>query len=102
MSPPRSEQALANPLDTAAAALMGTVAPLRREDLRRYQYERLRDTVAWAQQHSPFYRRRLAGVDAGALHGAADLQRLPFTTADDLRRNDPPCCACRKTTSATS
>ena len=90
MSPPPSDPAPANPLDDAVAALMGTVAPLRREDLRRYQYERLRDTVAWAQQHSPFYRRRLAGVDAGTLHGPADQQRLPFTTADELRRNDPP------------
>jgi phenylacetate-coenzyme A ligase PaaK-like adenylate-forming protein len=84
------EPLFANPLDAAAAARIGTPLPLQRTDLQRHQFARLRETVAWVQQHSPFYRRLLAGVDAQALRAADDLRRLPFTTADDLRRNDPP------------
>jgi phenylacetate-coenzyme A ligase PaaK-like adenylate-forming protein len=84
------EQLIANPLDAAAAALIGAPLPLQRSELQRHQFERLRETVAWAQQKSPFYRRRLADFDAQSLRTPTDLQRLPFTTADDLRRNDPP------------
>lgn len=84
------EHGTTNPLDAAAAALIGAPLPLRREDLQRHQFERLRETVVWAQQRSPFYRRLLAEVDAQSLRTPADLQGLPFTTADDLRRNDPP------------
>ncbi|MBI5784427.1 MAG: AMP-binding protein [Rhodocyclales bacterium] len=91
MNAPSPEHLAANPLDAAAAALIGAPAgPLRLADLRRHQFERLRETVAWAQQKSPFYRRLLAGIDAQSLRTADDLCRLPFTTADDLRRNDPP------------
>lgn len=84
------EALFANPLDAAAAALIGVSLPLQCDDLQRHQLVRLRDTVAWAQQKSPFYRRLLAGFDAYSLRKQADLRRLPFTTADDLRRNDPP------------
>lgn len=85
------EHFVANPLDAAAAALIGAPAgPLRHDNLRRHQFERLRDTVAWAQRKSPFYRRLLADFDAQSLCTPADLQQLPFTTADDLRRSDPP------------
>lgn len=90
MNSPSPEYFGTNPLDAAAAALIGTTLPLPRSELQRHQFERLRETVAWAQQKSPFYRRRLADVDAASLRTPADLQRLPFTTADDLRRNDPP------------
>ena len=58
--------------------------PLRREHVERHQLLRLRDTLAWARARSPFYRRALA--DAGdELATLGDLQRLPFTTAEDLR-----------------
>lgn len=90
MNSPSPEHLFANPLDAAAAARIGAALPLQRADLQRHQFARLRETVAWAQQKSPFYRRLLANVDAQSLCTPADLQRLPFTTADDLRRCDPP------------
>ncbi len=42
-------------------------------------------------QRSPFYRRRLdeAGVDPRSVKTLADLERLPFTTKDDLREHYP-------------
>lgn len=80
-----------NPLDAWVAARIGSAEPLlSREVLRDYQLRCLRETVAWAQRNSPFYRRHLAGVDVAQLSGLDDLHRLPLTSADDLRRNDPP------------
>ena len=61
--------------------------PLRREHIERYQLQRLRETLAWARTRSPFYRRALAS--AGELTALGDLERLPFTTADDLRERGP-------------
>lgn len=80
----------ANPLDAWTAARIGADLPLTRAKLQAWQLARLRETIAWACQHSPFYRQRLQTVDAQAIASLDDLCRLPFTTADDLRRNDPP------------
>ncbi len=81
----------ANPLDAWTAARIGSAEPLlQRQVLRDYQLRRLRETVAWAKRNSPFYRRHLAAVDVAQLSGLDDLRRLPLTSADDLRRNDPP------------
>ena len=55
--------------------------------LRAVQQRRLQRTVAYAAQRSPFYRdmfQRL-GVSPADIRTRADLRRLPFTTADDLR-----------------
>jgi phenylacetate-coenzyme A ligase PaaK-like adenylate-forming protein len=60
------------------------------DDLRAYQWRRLRETVAWAQTHSPFYRRRLAGIVTANLDGPSALATLPFTSAAELRAGEPP------------
>ena len=48
-------------------------------------------TVNHAYQGSPFYRKRLddAGVSAGDIKTLDDIQKLPFTTAEDLREGYP-------------
>lgn len=80
-----------NPLDAWTAASIGRPgSSLSRADLIDFQLRQLRKTVAWAKLHSPFYRRRLSGVEEASLTALDDLSRLPLTTADDLRRNDPP------------
>lgn len=80
-----------NPLDLWTAGRIGCAGlPLARSDLLDYQLRRLRETVAWAKQRSPFYRRLLGTFDEATLASLDDLRRLPLTTADDLRRNDPP------------
>jgi len=53
--------------------------------LMRYQLRALCATVARAQRRSEFYAATLEGVDAAALTSLADVARLPFTTADDVR-----------------
>ena len=80
-----------NPLDAWTAGKIGCAGPvLMRSDLLDHQLHRLRETVAWAKARSPFYRRHLGAFDEATLHSLDDLRRLPLTTADDLRRNDPP------------
>ena len=55
----------------------------------RWQSQRLRDQVRHAAAHSPFYRRKFkaAGVRPALIRTTADLERLPFTTKDELKEN---------------
>src|SRR5439155_6525051 len=58
-----------------------------RADMRRLQTRRLREQVAHAARHSPFYRKKLRGarVDPRRVRTLDDLARLPFTTKDELK-----------------
>lgn len=49
---------------------------------------RLRDTLHYVQDRSPFYRRmfRMCGLRAEDIRTVADLGKIPFTTADDIRQ----------------
>ena len=60
-------------------------------DLPVHQLKGLQWTVRHAFDNSPFYRERLtaAGIVPDAVRSLDDLQRLPFTTADDLRDGYP-------------
>ncbi len=60
-----------------------------RATLTQIQETRLREQVAHAWAHSPFYRRKLdaAGVKPDDVRALADLPRLPFTTKDELKRD---------------
>jgi len=64
---------------------------LGRVELERLQLTRLQALVARLCRRVPFYRERLAGVgiEAESIRSLADLRRLPFTTAADLRDNYP-------------
>jgi len=64
----------------------------------------LRWTVGHAWNNSPFYRKRLDAsfVTPGSIRSLDDLARLPFTTADDLRRIPLPLRAVRRGTSSGS
>lgn len=80
----------ANPLDAWTAAKLGrNGSSWSHSDLAAFQTIRLRETVAWAKQRSPFYKRLLANFDVATLDRPDGLHHLPFTTAEDLRRNDP-------------
>lgn len=61
------------------------------EDLAAHQLQGLQWTLRHVWEGSSFYRRRLeeAGLTPQSIQGLADLQRLPFTTADDLREGYP-------------
>ena len=59
-------------------------------ELEALQLRRLRETVARALL-SPFYRERLeaAGVTPESIRSLEDVQKIPLTTKDDLRRRGP-------------
>ena len=61
------------------------------EALRKHQQKGLQWTVAHAYQGSDFYRKKLdaANVQPDGIQSLDDLQKLPFTTADDLREGYP-------------
>jgi phenylacetate-CoA ligase len=61
------------------------------DELRALQLEGLRWTVAHAYEGSAAYRKKLdgAGVGPDAVRSLADLERLPFTTAQDLQEGYP-------------
>ncbi|MDL2225326.1 phenylacetate--CoA ligase [Eubacteriales bacterium OttesenSCG-928-M02] len=61
-----------------------------RETITRMQLESLRKTVARVAA-VPFYRERLeqAGVTADGIKGLSDLERIPFTTKEDMRAHSP-------------
>jgi phenylacetate-CoA ligase len=64
---------------------------LPREDLKALQLRRLQAVVERVYHLVPFYRRRLdeAGVKPEHIRTLADLERIPFTTKQDLRDNYP-------------
>ena len=59
--------------------------------LRALQSKRLRDAIKRAYERVPHYRAKLdaAGVKPADIRGLDDLERLPFTTKDDLRETYP-------------
>jgi phenylacetate-CoA ligase len=59
---------------------------ITRADIDAYQLEKLRATLSLVFEKSQFYRRQLTGA-ALDLAGLADVARLPFTTAEDIRNN---------------
>ena len=62
-----------------------------REELRALQLDGLKWTVKHAYGGSSAYRKKLddAGVAPDAIRSLADLERLPFTTAQDLQEGYP-------------
>ena len=57
------------------------------EQLRDYQYRHLKDTLAYAVRHVPYYREayKAVGFELGDFKSIEDLSKLPFLTKDILR-----------------
>ncbi|QGP92397.1 Phenylacetate-coenzyme A ligase [Neomoorella glycerini] len=64
---------------------------LPEDELRELQVERLQATVKRAFFNVPFYRKafQAIGIEPGDIKSLDDLQKLPFTTKQDLRDNYP-------------
>jgi phenylacetate-CoA ligase len=64
---------------------------MTREEMRRCQSRRLVGMVERVYQNVPFYRKKMQemGISPEDIRGIEDLQRLPFTTKNDLRDNYP-------------
>jgi phenylacetate-CoA ligase len=73
-------------LNAVQAALEDHIGRLdwSREQIERYQNERLRDLLAYARERSPFHARRLRGLDPSSA-SVADLASLPMMTKRDAQ-----------------
>ncbi len=75
---------------------------MSRDELAALQDTRLRHTIAYAMEHNSCFRSRMnaAGLQSGAdFNGVADLQKLPFMSKEDFRREYPlgMCCVEKNT-----
>lgn len=61
------------------------------EELAELQLKGLQWTISHVLEGSPFYRKKLkdAGVQSGDIRRLEDMQKLPFTTVEDLRDGYP-------------
>jgi phenylacetate-CoA ligase len=61
------------------------------EELKKFQLEKLKETVAWVSEKVPFYKNKFKemGIKAGDLKSLEDVAKLPFTVKNDLRDNYP-------------
>ncbi|MDR3562574.1 MAG: phenylacetate--CoA ligase [Negativicutes bacterium] len=68
-----------------------TAECMARDQLETLQLERLQTTVRKVYDHVPFYSRVLdeRGVKPEDVASLADIEKLPFTTKDDIRDNYP-------------
>lgn len=64
---------------------------LQRSELESLQLKRLKSIVKKVYQAVPYYRQKMddSGVKPQHIKTLKDLQKLPFTTKDDLRKNYP-------------
>ena len=68
------------------------IETMDREDLEALSEERIRYTVQYAEEHSPFYRHWLAanGVSARDIKTHDDLLALPIVSGSTIRSHQPP------------
>ncbi len=64
---------------------------MSREQLRKLQTARLKETVERVYHNTPFYRKKMQelGILPSDIHDIDDIVKLPFTTKEDLRDNYP-------------
>lgn len=64
---------------------------LSRDEMQALQSERLLKTVAHVYENVPFYKKKMdeIGLEVGDIKSIQDLNKLPFTTKQDLRDNYP-------------
>jgi len=64
---------------------------MSRAAMRELQLERLKRTIRYAYDNVPFYRERLdsIGLKPSHIRTLKDIEKIPFTTKDDLRRYYP-------------
>lgn len=77
------------PLESWIAEKIVSRGPLTENAIRQYQLDRLRETLEYVSEKSPFYRTKLGGFAGTEFRDVSDIARFPFTTPQDLRDNGP-------------
>ena len=65
------------------------IETMKRPELEALQLERLRYIVAYCYERVPFYRKRFddIGLKPEHIREFKDMEKIPFTTKDDIRDN---------------
>ena len=61
------------------------IETLPRERLMEIELKRFRETLRWAKEGSPFYRRKLQGIEPQDIRTFEDIAKVPMTEKDELR-----------------
>ena len=80
------------PLDFWAAKKMSledSAGALSDMDIASHHLARLRETISYAKDHSPYYRKNLVSFSSDGLSKLSDFSRIPFTTRKDLEIHGP-------------
>jgi phenylacetate-CoA ligase len=69
----------------------GEISTASRDKIKSVQLERLIDTLKHVYKNNEYYKKRIddAGIDPDKLKSVKDIERLPFTSKEDLRENYP-------------
>ena len=61
------------------------VETLPRERLTEIELKRFRETLRWAKEGSPFYKKKLHGIEPEDIRTLEDVAKVPMTEKDELR-----------------
>ena len=61
------------------------IETLPRERLLEIELKRFREALRWAKERSPFYRRKLEGIEPEDIRTVEDVSKVPMTEKDELR-----------------
>ena len=61
------------------------VETLPRERLTEIELKRFRETLRWAKESSPFYKKKLHGIEPEDIRTPEDVAKVPMTEKDELR-----------------
>jgi len=61
------------------------IETLPREKLQEIELKRFRDLLRWAKEQSPFYKRKLHGIEPEDIRTMQDVAKVPMTEKDELR-----------------
>jgi len=61
------------------------VETLPRERLTEIELKRFRETLRWAKESSPFYKKKLHGIEPEDIRTLEDVAKVPMTEKDELR-----------------
>ena len=58
---------------------------LPRERLMEIELKRFREALRWAKEGSPFYKKKLHGIEPADIRTLEDIAKVPMTEKDELR-----------------
>ena len=61
------------------------IETLPREKLQEIELKRFRELLRWAKENSPFYKRKLRGIEPEDIRTMGDVAKVPVTEKDELR-----------------